>query len=263
MYHLQDSTIRKADISPLPQAQRPSGPAAIGDCAVVELRRYGLHPGARDTLIELFDKEFVETQEAVGMNVLGQFRELDDPDAFVWLRGFRDMPTRGRALEAFYGGPVWERHAEAARATMIDSTNVLLLSPVDPLPAETLDPGRRPPPGAERVAPCMVTVTICYLDGPALAAAFRSFFRGLLKPALQDAGAEVVASFASQHAANNYPRLPVREGEEAFVWLSRFADEAAQTRHGAELDLCSTLAEHTSMAPETWRLSPTSRSLLA
>ena len=28
---------------------------------IVELRRYTLHPGRRDTLIELFDREFVET----------------------------------------------------------------------------------------------------------------------------------------------------------------------------------------------------------
>lgn len=30
---------------------------------IVELRQYTLHPGKRDTLIELFDREFVETQE--------------------------------------------------------------------------------------------------------------------------------------------------------------------------------------------------------
>lgn len=52
---------------------------------VVELRRYTLHPGRRDVLIDLFDRELVESQEAVGMAVLGQFRDLDDPDRFVWL----------------------------------------------------------------------------------------------------------------------------------------------------------------------------------
>ena len=54
------------------------------DCTVVELRRYRLHPGARDTLIELFDREFVESQEAVGMHLLGQFRDLDDLDSFIF-----------------------------------------------------------------------------------------------------------------------------------------------------------------------------------
>ena len=37
---------------------------AVSDCGVVELRRYDLRPGARETLIELFEREFVETQEA-------------------------------------------------------------------------------------------------------------------------------------------------------------------------------------------------------
>ena len=63
---------------------------------VVELRRYTLHPGTRDTLIELFDREFVETQEVLGMQVLGTFRDLDDPDQFVWLRGFESMAVRAR-----------------------------------------------------------------------------------------------------------------------------------------------------------------------
>ena len=57
---------------------------------IVELRQYTLHPGKRDTLIELFDREFVETQEAVGIQVIGQFRNLDDPDQFVWLRGLNE-----------------------------------------------------------------------------------------------------------------------------------------------------------------------------
>ena len=47
---------------------------------VVELRRYALHPGTRETLIEVFDEHLIDPQEAVGMQVLGQFRDLDDPD---------------------------------------------------------------------------------------------------------------------------------------------------------------------------------------
>lgn len=56
-----------------------------------------------------------------------QFRNADDPDAFVWLHGLRDMASRARGLQAFYGGPVWAAHRNAANATMIDSDNVLLL----------------------------------------------------------------------------------------------------------------------------------------
>ena len=46
-------------------------------CNVFELRQYTLKPGQRDVLIELFDREFIETQEAAGMHVCGQFRDED------------------------------------------------------------------------------------------------------------------------------------------------------------------------------------------
>ncbi|TYC11276.1 hypothetical protein FXF65_30225 [Actinomadura syzygii] len=44
------------------------------------------------------DREFVESQEAVGMRVIGQFHDEDDPNRYVWLRGFRDMEARKAAL---------------------------------------------------------------------------------------------------------------------------------------------------------------------
>ena len=98
-------------------------------CPVVELRQYTLQPGQRDVLIDLFDRELVETQEAAGMAILGQFRDLDEPDRFVWLRGFDGMTSRAQALARFYGGPAWKTHSAHANATMIDSDNVLLLRP--------------------------------------------------------------------------------------------------------------------------------------
>ncbi|PYQ18275.1 MAG: hypothetical protein DMF79_15470 [Acidobacteria bacterium] len=98
-------------------------------CPVIELRQYTLHPGQRDSLIALFDREFVETQEATGMRVIAQFRDLDRPDVFTWLRGFPDMPTRTASLGAFYGEPVWAAHRAAANATMVSTDNVRLLRP--------------------------------------------------------------------------------------------------------------------------------------
>ncbi|HEU5251458.1 MAG TPA: NIPSNAP family protein, partial [Thermoanaerobaculia bacterium] len=56
-----------------------------GHSAVVELRQYTLHPGTREVLIDLFEREFVESQEELGMSVIGQFRDLDDTNRFVWL----------------------------------------------------------------------------------------------------------------------------------------------------------------------------------
>lgn len=44
--------------------------------SVVELRQYTLHAGKRDVLIDLFDRELVESQEALGMKVIGQFHDV-------------------------------------------------------------------------------------------------------------------------------------------------------------------------------------------
>ena len=101
-------------------------------CPIVEFRQYTLHRGKRDVLIDLFDREFIEPQEALGMKIIGQFRDVDNRNRFVWLRGFRDMASRAQALQDFYGGPVWKAHREAANATMVDSDNVLLLRPASP-----------------------------------------------------------------------------------------------------------------------------------
>jgi hypothetical protein len=162
-------------------------------CPVVELRQYTLHPGRRDALIELFDREFVETQEAVGMTVLGQFRDLDDPDRFVWLRGFADMPRRAEALGSFYGGPVWKEHRDEANATMIDSDDVLLLRPASarggfPTPART-----RPSPGEPAASPpSLVLATIWYGHGP-FDSEFVEFFERHVRPALTETGGEPLA----------------------------------------------------------------------
>jgi hypothetical protein len=235
-------------------------------CPIVELRRYALHSGARETLIELFDRELVETQEAVGMRVLGQFRDLDDPDSFVWLRGFEDMRTRERALNAFYGGPVWKRHSRAANATMVDSDNVLLLRPLSGL---VLDVDDRAAPGSTGSGPGLLAVTI-YPLGEQVAEDFAAFFRLELEPALRDGGISVLATYATEHSANTYPALPVREGEEMFVWMATFAGAAGHAGATAELERKSVWREVVSPAlagylvgpVEVLRLTPTARSLL-
>ena len=57
---------------------------------VVEFRQYTLHPGRRDDLIGLFERELIEPQEAAGMALVGQFRDADNPDRFVWFSRFTD-----------------------------------------------------------------------------------------------------------------------------------------------------------------------------
>ena len=235
---------------------------------IVELRQYTLRPGARETLVELFDREFVETQEACGMQVIGQFRDLDDPDRFVWLRGFADMPSRAQALAAFYGGPVWKAHRETANATMLDSDNVLLLRPVAPDAGFNLA-GRARVPGYRReLSEELIIATLYAFDAP-VDRDFLELFAREVEPVLAATGAPPIARLTTEYAANNFPALPVREGEHVFVWFAAFANHAAYARHLAALAVspewqavAPALRRQLLVPPHTLRLAPTARSLL-
>ena len=238
-------------------------------CPIVELRQYTLHPGKRDILIDLFDREFIESQEAVGIKVIGQFRDLDRPDRFVWLRGFRDMPSRARALTDFYRGPVWKAHREAANATMIDSDNVLLLRPAVPTSGFSLENMKRPPMGSDEVPTSLVVATIYYFEGP-VAPEFINFFEHTLKPGVASLGATVSAYFVTENSENTFPALPVRAGENVLVWFSIFQDSAAYEHYVAALpqserwrgEISDGLAHYLDRDPEVLKLSPTGRSQL-
>jgi hypothetical protein len=238
-------------------------------CPIVELRQYTLHPGKRDVLIDLFDREFIEPQEALGMKIIGQFRDLDDHNRFVWLRGFPDMASRAQALQDFYGGPVWKAHREAANATMIDSDNVLLLRPASPTSEFSLKNEKRSRTGSNEVRKELIVATIYYFDAAA-SACFVNFFEQTLKPAVTDTGASIPAYFVTEDSKNTFPALPVREGENVFVWFARFSDQTACELHVAALgrsprwreEISKELARRLKRAPEVLKLSPTARSLL-
>jgi hypothetical protein len=233
-------------------------------CALVELRQYVLHTGQRETLIDLFEREFVESQEAAGMQVIGQFRDVDRPDNFTWLRGFADMPSRAASLAAFYDGPVWARNRDAANRTMVSSDDVRLLRAA--LPGSGFTLGDRA--GGDSAIPRGLVIATIYTIAPAAAADFADFFARTIAPRLADSGASPIAMFETEPSANNFPRLTVREGEHAFVWFAHFNDAAAYERHLTSLasDRRWTSGiraglERQLVAPvEVLRLTPTARS---
>ncbi len=200
-------------------------------CSIVELREYTLHPGAREDLIDLFDREFVETQEALGIHVIAQFRDVDRPDRFVWLRGFPDMESRLASLTAFYSGPVWDAHKDAANETMIDSDNVLLLRPAVPGSGFTHPPAR----SREDVATTSHAYAITVRPRDAISH-------------LGEVDGDLVADLVTEPSENTYPRLPIREGEDVAVTVRRYASVDAIPADADAL---------------TIRLLPTSRSELA
>ena len=235
---------------------------------VVELRRYTLHPGKRDTLIEVFDRHLVESQEETGMKIIGQFRDLDRPDHFVWMRGFDGMEARRQSLDAFYNGPVWAKYKDAANATMIDSDDVLLLKPAWPGAGFDLAGASRPPAG-DKAADSRserILVTAIHHLLPGKEQEFAALYR---REAMPLAAGRLIAAFISEHAENTFPRLPVRANENAFVVLRVFdtlGEHAAYTaRLAASPEWTAFAADAGKLEAkpaETLRLRPTSRSLL-
>lgn len=210
---------------------------------IVELRRYRLRPGQRDALIDLFEREFVAPQEAVGARVLGTFRTDANPDSFVWLRGFSGMEQRRQALERFYDGPVWARHRDAANATMIDSDDVHLLRAINPQGGFKLSDLLRYP-GHD------YTLLVSELRFPEMVGNYHLWLRLFLRKA----GADPIASLATLPAENNFPRLP--------VWQNRTV-HVAVLRSGAPVPaMPADLRRWLRGEPEAIRLTPTQKSLL-
>ncbi len=192
---------------------------------IVELRQYTLAPGRRDELIDLFEAQLIEPQEDCGIRVVGTFRDLDDAQRFVWIRSFPDMERRAESLAAFYGGPAWRRHRQAANATMIDSDNVLLLRPAGEqggfAPASDLGP-----PEAE---PGVVQIAIVPFAEPVSEAGI-AYFADAVAPLVEASGSSVFACLVTEHAANTFPALPVREGENVLVWCAGSVEVSAPQR---------------------------------
>jgi hypothetical protein len=161
---------------------------------IVELRQYTLVPGKRDILVDVFDREFVESQEALGMRILGTFRDLDRDDRFVWLRAFDDMTTRLAGLTSFYSGAVWKEHGPLANTTMVSVDDVLLLHPVTELML----------PAARDVSEAASEVVITVHDRDLLSR---------LDPGL--------GLLETDSSTNDFPPLPVREGVDVAVRIGR------------------------------------------
>ena len=251
-------------------ARHPSEQAEKTCCPVIELRQYLHHPGRRDEFIGLFDAYFIEEQEHYGAFIPGQFRDRTDPDRFVWLRGFADMHMRRTALHDFYHvSPLWQAHRTAANDTISDVSNVFLLRPARVSTGFCFDPANRPMRDAPEVAGGVIIVTIYAFDAP-VDPRFVDFFENTMIPLLRKAGATPLGHFVTEPAENTYPALPVREGENVFVWFASFADEAAYSSYHSALtqsqewitSLVPALQTWGASLEETLELLPTRRSLL-
>ncbi|MEO6410605.1 MAG: NIPSNAP family protein [Burkholderiaceae bacterium] len=265
-----------ADANAAAPARRatPLAQATPACCPVVELRQYTLYPGKRDALIALFEDKFIESQEDVGIHVVGQFRDINDANRFVWVRGFESMEARLEALTGFYYGPVWQAHREQANPMLYDNDNVLLLHPATAGRGFAVNPGKRPARGAalaqkNEVNKRFVVATLYYFDGD-VPATFVAQFDHALAPLFEKSGAHLLARYVSEKSRNTFERLPVRDKDNVFVWFASYADRAAYDHFIDALagdqhwsgELFANLNKALQKPPETLMLQPTPRSLV-
>src|SRR2546427_6114402 len=69
---------------------------------IVEVRKYTIKPGLRARFIDFFETRAVPAQRGVGMGILGPLLDLENPDVFIWLRGFPSLEERERMKTTFY-----------------------------------------------------------------------------------------------------------------------------------------------------------------
>jgi len=210
---------------------------------VLELRQYKIVPGRRDEMIDVFERWFIESQEAEGMRLVGQFRDRDDANRFTWIRSFADMAARERGLNAFYFGLVWQAHRDEANPLLLDNDNVLLLKPLTPELAFA-DTDRREPPEPAG----LIVATILYLwKDPA------EGFGQLFAERIAAAGLPTLGVYVPETSENTFPRLPVRQHEKVLVWFSR-------AEHQAWLAADPDITDAQERPAQVLRLDPTPRS---
>jgi len=126
--------------------------------------------------------------------------------------------------------------------------------------------GSRPPYGAWQAETSSVAGTILGLSASAAELNVIDYFETAVAPQIVRRGRTLLGYFVTESHPNNFPRLPVREGERVFVWFEAQRGEGADAGEGASSGaaMAELVAATPGLAakPETLRLRPTARSLL-
>ena len=93
---------------------------------LVEVRSYRITPGKRDEFIKFFEERSTPALQSHGMKVVGPLIDLENPNRFVFLRGFPSMEDLRRMKEEFYGGKLWKEELEQIAMPMLESYDVTL-----------------------------------------------------------------------------------------------------------------------------------------
>ena len=234
---------------------------------VLELRNYLLKPGATADFIRYFEEHFLKSQRNEGIDPLGQFEVLGEPDRFVWIRAFENMEARRRGLTGFYGGAFWLGHRDEANAMIMEHHDVHLLRPLAPMATLTAGDAARPrassPPGRTSSETGLITADFYRATRETRDDLVERFERRV-RAALIGDGHQILGHFVAEDTPNDYPRLPVIQDPTLLVVLSAYRDrhECTRMRGGWSTRGPGALEPLLTRDVATLYLRPTQRSLI-
>lgn len=194
--------------------------AANQPVRVLELRNYVAKPGQRDKFISYFETNFIDSQNALGGYILGQFRVKDADDNFFWIRGFNDMASRSRYLPEFYRGEFWKQRRNYVNDMLINNDNVHLLKPLS-LSEDQPDAAVNSNEFGKKKG----LVVIDYYVANTRLKELIEFFKSKYLPFLKGNHISTTA-WVSELAENDFPGLPVFQDKNLLVTITPFKDEA-------------------------------------
>lgn len=230
--------------------------------SVIEIRNYVLQPHMTRHFIDNFEANFITTLEAEGMAVLGQFRVMNAPDRFVWLRGYSNMDARRVSLHAFYDGPVWQKFHSFTNSMLVDSDHVHLLRPVGDI--RGLTAGLTAQSVAHDLAAAALSpeTGLVAIDYYRSVAGQREAMVERVLATYQHAGIPVRGAFVAETEPNNFPRHPALQDPDLLAVITAFDwDECGQHTDLPHV-VAAELGELLAGSPETLLLEPTLRSPL-
>jgi len=236
---------------------------AAGYGRFIELLVYRARPEHRDTFVQYFEEHFLESQEVLGSRIWGQFRDLDDPASFVWVRGFQSMDERKSCLEQFYSSDTWFEYRPAVLQMLVSAANTRLLEPAGPGDAFEADLRRQPVAGDPHGDPdweanAGIVVVEVFVETKDNADHLIGIVRARADDAMVASGAHSLGLYRSSEEPNSYPRLPLIEHERVVVWFGSFESEGSY-RAAAE---AANRMDNSLLPRDAYVLSPGQRSRL-
>lgn len=93
---------------------------------IVEVRTYRVMPGRRAEFLQFFESRAAPAQRDHGINVIGPFADVENPNKFVWIRAFPSLEERDRMKTEFYGSDIWLNELEPVAMPMLESWDFAL-----------------------------------------------------------------------------------------------------------------------------------------